>query len=107
MSRRQLISSEGPSWQDVSIMLQNLHSVHGVSAGITITSTGANYAGACSVTVDATAPVLVGPARVWQARLLAEFPTHRHRTIEGLIYRLLLELDHKASSELYVQQQFA
>lgn len=107
MSRQQLKSSEGPSWQDVSLFIQELHKVHGLTAFFTISSSGANYAGCASVELKLIAPVLVGPAKCWERTLRGEFPCHQHRTMEGLLYKLLHQADAMAAHELYVQQTFA
>lgn len=99
--------SEGPSWADISLTIQHLHATHGLTVSVVVSSTGSNFTGACSVMIKAVAPVLVGPGRVWEAENTAEFPSHRHKTLEGLVYRLLLEMDLHASNTLYKQLEFA
>lgn len=107
MSRNQEFSSEGPSWADISVYIQGMHDVHQATVDVVISSDSSNYAGTCQVTVKAVVPVLVGPARVYKAENTSRFPTHQHKRMEALIYRLLFELDARLSQEIWTQSKFA
>jgi len=97
------IKVEGPDWEDVSTYMDNLRTFHGVECSIKLIRAGQLYNPGFFVIVDGGAPQLTAPGQPWHITIQGQFPCRNHKTIEGLAFELLYQLDARASKELWKQ----
>lgn len=95
---------EGPDWSDCAAYIGQLREHHNVECTITIRRDGWEFGQGVGVSVSGTAPRLVGAGRVWTVKVVGGFPCNGHRTMEGLVYELLCQLDFRASKDLWEQR---
>jgi len=95
----------GPDWTDILSTLKSLEETHKCAVVIHLWPATARVGGGLLVTVSVHQPEGMierftdGPA-VWD-----NFPNRTSRTMEGLLTRLLLELDYKCSKEIWSQKE--
>lgn len=97
------VTTRGPDWTDIATTLRAIESTHSATLVLRILAEGGLYAGSVAVEVLATSPRLVSPAVPLRLRLYSVWPSVKAKTMEGLIYRMLLEMDHRLGSETYTQ----
>lgn len=97
-------ASSGPDLGDVSGFLRALNDLHGITVKFTIECGPGYYVGAAIVTLSATAPVLVGSGRAWDAVIREGYPSHKYKTLEQVMYALCHKLDSLAARELWRQE---
>lgn len=95
----------GPDWTDVGTMLRAVESTHSATLELKLKADGAIYSGSVAVELKATLPRLVAPGRPLSYTLYSAFPTHRAKTMEGLILFLIYQMDHKLGNEAYKQAE--
>lgn len=97
------LPTRGPDWTDIATTLRAIESTHSATLVLNVFAEGSLFAGSVAVEVVATCPVLIGPAQPLRLRIYSVWPSAKSRSFEGLVYRLLLEMDNKLSKEAYKQ----
>lgn len=99
-------SSNGPDWTDIGIYLMELEKLHQCECTLLMSraTTGASCAVLVTVHVVSSAPSEGLTQR--EMALKHTWPTAKHKTMEGLIFRLLHELDATLSREWWKQGEF-
>lgn len=95
----------GPDWTDIATTLRAVESTHSATLVLQIKADGALYSGSVSVEVVATTPQLIGPGQPRRFSLYSVWPSVKSKTLEGLVYQMLLKMDHKLGDEAYTQAQ--
>lgn len=103
--KRKANAVEGPDWYDVSEYISQIEQMHGVTLSIRMTHAFERLTCIMRVEVRGNAPVLVGDGQVYQFDGVEHFPHHEHKTLEGLVYRLLWDLDLDAAKLLWKQRE--
>lgn len=99
-------SNNGPDWTDIGIYLGELEALHRGECTLIISraTTGDSSAVLVTVHVMSNEP---GPGlKPRELALKHTWPTARSKTFEGLIFRLLHELDATLSREWWKQSDF-
>jgi len=102
---RWLKNSNGPDWTDISTTLREIEKQHGAWISVRILNGGSRYSSALRIVVSAFTNELVKPAEAGMVMLQGEWPNPENATLEGAVYALLLELDHKCTEKLWIQQE--
>jgi hypothetical protein len=96
-------TTRGPDWMDIATTIRAIESTHSATLVLNVKADGALYAGSVSVEVVATLPVMVGPGQPLRLSMYSVWPSRRAKTLEGLVYQLLLKIDHRIGEEVYKQ----
>lgn len=95
----------GPDWNDLGTVMRALEHTHSATLVLKVETDGSSYSGSVRVVAEATIPRLIGPAQCQRFSRSSVWPSNRAKTFEGLVYGLLLALDHKIGTEGYEQAQ--
>jgi hypothetical protein len=96
----------GPDWVDIGQTMREIEITHSATLELQIKTDGARFAGSVAVVVKATLPRLIGPALPFTLSLYSVWPSVKSKTLEGLVYQLLLQMDHRLGAEAYKQAAF-
>jgi hypothetical protein len=96
--------TRGPDWTDIATTLRAIESTHSATLRLNVWADGSLYGGSVAVEIVATTPTLIGPALPLRLSLHSVWPSRRAKTFEGLVYQMLLRMDHRLSSEVYKQE---
>jgi len=94
----------GPDWTDIGTTLRAIESTHSATLVLQVKADGSLYSGSVVVELLATSPRLIGAGLPLRLSLYSVWPSARAKTIEGLIYQMLLRMDHRLGSETYKQE---
>jgi hypothetical protein len=97
------MTTRGPDWTDIGQTLRAIESTHSATLVLRIWADGSLYAGSVAVEIVATTPTLIGPAQPLRLSLHSVWPSRKAKTLEGLLYGLLLEMDYRLSNTVYKQ----
>lgn len=84
---------KGPDWHDILNYIKQLEQHHNATVTFELRSIGIRFGSTFVVTLFMSAPMLVGPGRVWTDSLHGEWPCAGHRTFEGFMYNMLQRAD--------------
>lgn len=93
----------GPDWTDIATTIRAIESTHSATLVLSVKADGSLFSGSVSVELVASIPQLVGPGQLRRFSLYSVWPSVKSKTFEGLVYRMLLELDHRIGNEAYKQ----
>ena len=101
------VNTNGPDWADLLVTMGSMENYHGVRMSLLLLTKQTGQFGGLSVHAVAvkdggTSIELNGG---WV--VTGVYPSARHQTIEGLIYRLLLELDNKLGQDAWKQTKIS
>jgi len=105
-ARRGDTPTVGPDWSDIAQTIRVIETTHSATLECRVKTDGARFAGSVVVEVKATLPKLIGPARPYTLLLYSVWPSVKAKTFEGLLYGLLLQMDHRLGAEAYKQAAF-
>lgn len=91
-------SSSGPDATDISALLSALEGMHEVTVSLTISHAGVAGGGGLSVVAIATSRKALSSGVMRSVSRRHHFPNANSKTLEGTLYRLLMELDYDCSS---------
>jgi len=103
--KRKRNAVDGPDYYDIADYIANIDKMHGVTLSFRITHTFDRLTSLLRVELHAGAPVLVSEGKAYEYRKAEYFPHYEHKTLPGLMYRLLNELDFDASRLIYQQRE--
>jgi hypothetical protein len=93
----------GAEMADVATSMREVERTHQATLAFSIVTGGGRFSSAVTVELCATLPRMVAPGRLLKFSLLSEFPSASHKTLDGLLYSLVLQMDYKISREAYRQ----
>lgn len=96
-------SSTGPDWTDIARTLRELERLHNVWCSMRLLNAGLRHSNGLRIVVSAFTNVLGTAEGTGVVSLMEEWPNSKSATLEGTVYRLLLELDARLSAELWEQ----
>ena len=96
-------ATHGPDWTDIATTIRAIENTHSATLVLQLKADGSLFAGSVSVEVVATTPRLTGPGLPQRLSLWSVWPSRKAKTMEGLIYQMLLRMDHRLSNEVYKQ----
>lgn len=96
------MSTNGPDWTDVAMLVRAMESYHGASLSLVMLSDGSSASSTLRINVVLSRPALPG-TQAPAVGLTTVWPNRQNRTMEGCVFRLLHELDAKAGRELWGQ----
>ena len=99
------LPTRGPDWTDIATTIRAVESTHSCTLVLRVFAEGSLYAGSVGVELTATLPHLIGPALPQRLSLYSVWPSAKAKTFEGLVYGLLLRMDHRLGEETYTQSQ--
>lgn len=91
-------SSNGPDATDVSATMAALEQMHEVSVSLTISHAGVPGGGGLSIVAVATSRRAINSGVMRSVSRRHHYPNANSSTLEGTLYKLLLELDYDCSS---------
>jgi hypothetical protein len=87
-------STNGPDWTDVAMLINAIQGVHTCKVELTITAAIGGHNGCFHLEMVAYFEVLPNSDLPKRVRVMADWPTGRARTLSGLSYSLVLDLDY-------------
>jgi hypothetical protein len=99
-------SAHGPDTLDWEAMMRTIELYHGVYVWAEIRPSRGKPAEELSVivkSVSQSTDLAGGPIQI---EVKAVYPTHKHKTLDGLMYHLLHQLDFQCGKELWSQAEF-
>ncbi len=93
----------GPDWFSVHACIAAMHKHHNVTVVVKLEIDSASGSGAMRITVEAHAPVLVGPGTTYVAREVGSFPSWRYVTMPGAVHSLLHKVDRTLCGDIWDQ----
>lgn len=98
-------SPNGPDWTDVAMTLREVEKLHSVWCSVRMLSDGSHASSSLRIVCSALGNELVRPAVAGVVMVTDHWPTKDGLTITGVIYRLLLKLDHELLERNWVQTE--
>jgi hypothetical protein len=92
--RQWAVSTSGPDWTDVAMLMSAIQGVHNCRVGLAITAPTDGHNGGLKIVVEAKFDVLPSSDLPKVVRAEGTWPSGRARTISGLAYSLVLDLDY-------------
>lgn len=96
-------SSTGPDWTDIARTLRELERLHTVWVSVRILNAGLRHSNGLRIVCSAFTNVLGTTQDTGVVSLMVEWPNLSNATLEGAVYSLLIQLDHKLSEKLWEQ----
>ena len=96
-------SSTGPDWTDIAMTLRELEKLHQVWISLRVLNGGSRHSNGLRIIAAAFTNVLVVQGETGIVTQVGEWPNKDTASLEGTVYRLLLELDHKLSATVWEQ----
>lgn len=98
------VSSTGPDWTDVLMMARAMETLHECRIRLAVTPAMLGHNGSGVVEISAAWDRLKESRMPSNVVVQSTWPTARNLPIEGVVYKLLWELDYRIS-EIYEQQK--
>lgn len=90
-------------WIDVMTYQRSLLEMHGVTVTLKLVPGFYRFQETVMVCITAGAPVMMDDGKAYHWTAVEHWPCHGHRTLQGLVYRLLYDLDMDACKLIYRQ----
>lgn len=97
--------SNGPDWEDVSMSMSQVERTHDCIVSLDMRLAGTIASPQIYVTAYAFSAVMVSVSGAPYVAVQGVWPHHGWKSFEGLVYKLLLELDHEISLGWYQQEK--
>jgi hypothetical protein len=98
-------SSSGPEWTDILTSMAELERAHDCIVSLDMRLAGTIASPQLYITAYAFSGVMVSLSGAPYVAVQGVWPHHGWKTFEGLVYKLMLELDHEISAGWYQQEK--
>jgi hypothetical protein len=92
--RQWAVSTNGPDWTDVAMLMSALQGVHNCRVELAITAPTDGHNGGLKFVATAVFDVLPNSDLPKRVKAEGTWPTGRARTLSGLAYGIVLDLDY-------------
>lgn len=100
------VQQTGPDWQDVMTTADRIGDFHNVDLTTSLRWDAASTPAKSLIVTRATERGEAGLRGLAFVEVASEWPSASHKTLEGLVYRQMIDLDHECSQELWKQSDF-
>lgn len=94
----------GPDWKDIRSYGGEIEKAHGCTVYVHMLPIMSGGGAEWHITVVAQLVVFAAPGRAVNVAVAGTYPSINHKSLESMVYALLVKLDWDIGSEQYVQQ---